>query len=87
LPELWAALRPGDLVLVTSDHGNDPTTPSTDHSREYVPVLGMIAGASHPRAIGTRAGLADIAATVLEHLGVSGAELGGTSFRAALGAA
>jgi phosphopentomutase len=87
LPELRAALRPGDLVVVTSDHGNDPTTPSTDHSREYVPVLGLIAAASQPRAIGTRAGLADIAATVLEHLGVAGAGLGGKSFRAALGAA
>src|SRR5262249_15910885 len=39
LPALEAELRPGDLCVLTADHGNDPTTPSTDHSREYVPLL------------------------------------------------
>jgi phosphopentomutase len=85
IPQLEAALRPGDLVLVTSDHGNDPTTPSTDHSREYLPVLGLLAGAQAPAGLGTRRGLIDIAATVLEHLGHP-ERLGGRSFRAALGA-
>ena len=84
LAEFLAALRPGDLVLVTSDHGNDPTTPSTDHSREYIPILGSLHGASAPGPIGTRTGLADIAATVLDHLG-HGERMGGRSFRGALG--
>ena len=83
LPQFLAALAPGDLLLVTSDHGNDPTTPSTDHSREYVPMLAVLAGATASRGVGTRTGLADIAATVAEHLGVA-STLGGRSFRAAL---
>jgi phosphopentomutase len=84
LPQLLGALRPADLFLLTSDHGNDPTTPSTDHSREYVPILGVAAGAEAPAAIGTRRGLVDIAATVLEHQGHR-ERLGGRSFLAALG--
>jgi phosphopentomutase len=86
LPQLLSTLAPGDLVLVTADHGNDPTTPSTDHSREYVPLLGVVAGAATPSAAGTRTGLADIAATIAAHLGVAWTQ-GGTSFRAALGVA
>jgi phosphopentomutase len=85
LPEMLGAMRPRDLLLVTSDHGNDPTTPSTDHSREYVPVLGLCSGARQPGPIGTREGLADIAATILEHL-EHDERLGGRSFHAALGA-
>lgn len=84
LPEFLAGLRDGDLVLVTSDHGNDPTTPSTDHSREYIPILGYLHGASAPGPIGTRTGLMDIAATVLEHLGHP-ERMSGRSFRSALG--
>jgi len=85
LPQFAAALRAGDLVIVTSDHGNDPTTPSTDHSREYVPLLAWVAGATPVGPAGTRTGLADIAATIAAHLGVE-SRLGGTSFAAALGA-
>ena len=44
LPDLLEALRPGDLLIVTSDHGCDPTTPSTDHSREYALLLAYVAG-------------------------------------------
>jgi phosphopentomutase len=84
LPGFLAALRPDDVVVVTSDHGNDPTTPSTDHSREYVPVLALRAGARDPGTLGTRRGLADIAATFLEHQGLA-ERLGGRSFLAALG--
>jgi hypothetical protein len=78
LPELLAALRPDDILVVTSDHGNDPTTPSTDHSREYVPVLALRAGARDPQPIGVRHGLADIAATFLEHQDLP-SQFGGTS--------
>ena len=75
VPSLLAALAPGDLVIFTADHGCDPTTPSTDHSREYTPLL-VYGGA--PTALGTRATLADIGQTVAENFGVQIAQ--GTSF-------
>ncbi len=70
LPSILAALRPDDLLAVTADHGNDPTTSSTDHSREYVPVL--LAG---PRVragvdLGTRRTFADLGQTLAETFGV-----------------
>jgi phosphopentomutase len=86
LPELLRRLGPDDLLLISADHGNDPTTPSTDHSREYVPILATLGAGGPGVALGTRRGLHDIGATVLEHLGVD-ASLGGTSFRRAIGAA
>lgn len=68
IPQLEAAMSPGDLLILTADHGCDPTTPSTDHSREYVPVL-----ASGPRAarghLGLRASLSDIGQTVADNFG------------------
>ncbi len=85
LPQLHAALTPGDLCILTADHGNDPTTPSTDHSREYIPVLAWLHGARGARSLGTRSGLADIAATILEVQEID-ERLGGNSFAAALGA-
>ncbi len=75
VPSLLAALAPGDLLIFTADHGCDPTTPSTDHSREYTPLL-VYGGA--PAALGTRATLADIGQTVAENFGVQIAK--GTSF-------
>jgi len=71
LPALLDALRPGDLFVLTADHGNDPTTPSTDHSREYVPLL---AGGPQLRAgvdLGVRETFSDVGATVAEALGVA----------------
>jgi len=84
LPELLGALGPDDALIVTADHGNDPTTPSTDHSRERVPVL--VAG---PRVrpgvdVGARATFADCGATVVELVGIEWASPG-TSFSAAMG--
>jgi phosphopentomutase len=64
LPTLDAALLPGDLVVLTADHGCDPTTPSTDHSREYVPLLAYGPAARPGVNLGTRASLADIGQTV-----------------------
>jgi len=84
LPRLHAALQPGDLCILTADHGNDPTTPSTDHSREYIPVLAWRPGARGTQALGVRNGLGDIAATILEVQGFD-ERLGGRSFAAALG--
>lgn len=79
LAQLLPNLRESDLLVVTADHGNDPTTPSTDHAREYVPVL--IAGAAvRPGAeLGTRATFADLGQTLADLLGVAPLEHG-TSF-------
>lgn len=65
-----ALLRPGDLVLFTADHGNDPSWTGTDHTRERVPVVGQIAGQGQgARALGQVA-YADVAASVAAHLGL-----------------
>ena len=63
-----AALQPGDLMILTADHGNDPTWTGTDHTRERVPVLATGPGFS-PRALG-HMGFADVAATVAAHLNI-----------------
>ena len=69
LPEVLARLRPGDLMLLTADHGNDPTWPGTDHTRERVPVLGWGPGTAMPRDIGL-VGFADVGETLAAHLGI-----------------
>jgi phosphopentomutase len=71
LPEIQKALRNGDVLILTADHGNDPTTPGTDHSRERVPIL--VAGPQVHRGInlGTRDSFADVTATIAEMLGVA----------------
>jgi phosphopentomutase len=71
LPELEAALRPGDCLILTADHGCDPTTPSTDHSREYVPVLAVGPGVRNGAGLGVRQSLADIGQTIAENFGLS----------------
>jgi len=63
-------LREGDLLLMTADHGNDPTTPSTDHSREQVPVLAYLSGCSGGADLGVREGFMDVAATLVDHFGL-----------------
>ncbi|MGE5244565.1 MAG: phosphopentomutase [Betaproteobacteria bacterium] len=72
-------LRADDLLVVTADHGNDPTTPSTDHSREYVPVLATGARVRTGADIGTRRTFADLGQTLAELFGV-GRLAHGTSF-------
>jgi len=69
VPEIRAALRPGDLALITADHGNDPTWTGTDHTREQVPVLAFGPGVAD-RSIGRRDSFADIGATLAAHLGL-----------------
>jgi len=66
LPEILSALHPDDLLILTADHGCDPTTPGTDHSREYVPVLAYGGKAVD---LGTGDTFADVAATIYEALG------------------
>jgi phosphopentomutase len=83
LASLAPRLRPDDLLVITADHGNDPTTPSTDHSREHVPVL-LYGHAVHAGAdIGTRATFADLAQTLAEVFRV-GPMPHGTSFLSAI---
>lgn len=81
LPRIMARLEPGDLLAVTADHGCDPTTPSTDHTREYVPLLVHGPGRGGGK-LGTRSSFADLGATVSELFGLR-PEVG-TSFLAAL---
>lgn len=69
VPELLDALGPDDLLLFTADHGNDPTTPSTDHSRERVPLLAYGPNFRQGVDLGTRDTFADVAATVAELFG------------------
>lgn len=64
LARLHALLRPDDLLVVTADHGNDPSTPSTDHSREYVPLLASGAGVASGADLGTRPTFADLGQTL-----------------------
>ena len=69
LPAIRSALREDDLLFITADHGNDPTTPSTDHAREYVPLLAL--GASvQAVSLGERGTFSDLGATVAEWLNV-----------------
>jgi phosphopentomutase len=78
LPRLAEKLREDDLLILTADHGCDPATPSTDHSREYIPLL-CFGKRIKPVNLGTRLGFGHIGATVLEALGVKG-KVAGTSF-------
>jgi phosphopentomutase len=70
LPSITSRLKEEDLLFITADHGNDPTTPSSDHAREFVPLL---AGGMRvvPRDLGERETFSDLGATVAEWLGVS----------------
>jgi phosphopentomutase len=69
LPALRLLLKPGDLVIFTGDHGNDPTWPGTDHTREHVPVLAFGPDVA-PVSLGERSSFADIGATIAQHLHV-----------------
>lgn len=79
LGELMPLLREEDLLIITADHGCDPSTPSTDHSREHVPMVAWSKGIKAGANLGTRDTYAHIAATVAEYLGVQ-ADVRGKSF-------
>ena len=68
LPEIVDASKAGDVIIITADHGCDPTTLSTDHSREYVPLLVFGKKLNKPRSLGIRNSFADVGATVSEAL-------------------
>jgi phosphopentomutase len=78
VPELLGALAEDDLLAITADHGNDPTYPGTDHTRERVPLLA--AGSGEPRNLGVRESFADLGATVAGWLGVQKNDLPGEDF-------
>jgi phosphopentomutase len=77
LPRLVELLRDGDVLILTADHGNDPTTPSTDHSREAVPIL-VVGPGVRPVDLGARDTFADIGASVAAYFAVE--PVGGRSF-------
>ncbi len=70
LPHLISRLREDDLLFITADHGNDPTTPSTDHARECVPLL-VLGARVRPAGVGRRRTFSDLGATVADWFGVS----------------
>jgi phosphopentomutase len=80
MPELLDAMIEGDLLIVTADHGCDPTTDSTDHSREYTPLIAKVKGVDRGVALGVRETFGDIGETVLDFYGLGGSCLRGTSF-------
>ena len=75
IPELLDALASEDLLIITADHGNDPTYPGTDHTRERVPLL--VVGNGEPHDLGVRDSFSDVGATVVAWLGVDGNDLPG----------
>ena len=68
LPEIIKALKSGDMLIIAADHGCDPTTPSTDHSREYIPVIVTGPCIREGASLGTLGCFADIGATVFEYI-------------------
>ncbi len=71
LPEILAELREDDILMITADHGCDPLTPSTDHSREYTPLLMVGKPIAEGVNYGTRDSFADICATILNYFGIT----------------
>jgi len=79
LPRILEGLREEDILIVTADHGCDPSTPSTDHSREYIPMVVYGEKVKKGVNLGTRTSFSDIAATILEYFNVE-QKVSGTSF-------
>ena len=78
LPDFIGKMKEGDVLMITADHGCDPATESTDHSREHIPLV-MYGEKVCPANLGTRTGFGDIAATICDIFGVEN-ELSGSSF-------
>ncbi len=76
LPILHAAMRPTDIAMIVADHGVDPTTPSTDHSREYIPLLVFGAAVKPGANLGVRKTFSDVGATIAEIFGLEMPEIG-----------
>ena len=80
LPEIMSNMKDTDCLIITGDHGNDPSTPSTDHSRDYTPRLIYGKNVKKNNNIGTRDTFADISATILDYFGFEKLKYG-TSFK------
>lgn len=76
LPQIMERIAKDDLLVITADHGNDPTHTGTDHTREYVPLLMWSPGFSASGSLGVRSTFADLGATIAENFGVKGTGLG-----------
>ncbi len=79
IPEILEQLKDDDILMITADHGCDPVTPSTDHSREYIPILVYGKKLKKGVNLGTRTGFSDIGATVLDYFGINSG-IAGESF-------
>lgn len=85
LPSLISSLSEGDLLILTADHGNDPTDHSTDHSREYVPLLCMLRGGARGANLGVRSSFSDAAKTIADYFAIGRKpDLAGNSFLGSL---
>jgi len=81
LPDILQEMRPGDLLVITADHGCDPTQlHSTDHSREYVPLLVFSRGGALGKSLGLRESFADVGKTLADFFDLEAINLPGTSF-------
>ncbi len=78
LPQITSAMKETDMLVITADHGCDPTTASTDHSREHVPLLVYGSRLNRGVDLGTRSGFCDIAATLADLLHIPGVVCGNT---------
>ena len=76
VPEIWQVVRPSDIVMIVADHGVDPTTTSTDHSREYIPLLVFGPRVRGGVDLGTRQTFADVAATIADIFSLETPEVG-----------
>lgn len=85
LGKLLTQLKDDDMLIITADHGNDPTTPSTDHSREYVPLLAHIPSMPRGKALGVRKTFADVAATIAEAFSLPKPSIGESFLAQAMG--
>lgn len=79
IPAIVGKLTKGDLLLITGDHGNDPADDSTDHTREFVPILALMKEGGKKGGLGIRNSFADVAETILDYFNIN-AKLQGKSF-------
>jgi phosphopentomutase len=80
LPNILSAMKPDDVIFITADHGCDPTTPSTDHSREYVPLLVYSPSIKKGGGLGLRKSFADVGKTIAGFFGLDDKLQDGESF-------
>lgn len=81
LPDILAAMKDTDVLMINADHGCDPTTPSTDHSREYIPFIAYSKALQQGINLGTRKTFADIGQTIADILGVEALEIGDSYYK------